>query len=106
MWSHRATIETTLPLEATVQNIGIRELKAQISLCLRRVQAGERLTVTDRGRAVAELVPVTATRSLDWLHAMVAAGHADWDGGKPTGMARPLKSRGKPASQMVIEDRG
>lgn len=86
-------------------NVGVRELKSQLSQCLRRVQAGERLTVTDRGRAVAELVPVVSPASLDWAHAMVASGKASWSGGKPSGLARPVKGRGKPASQMVIEDR-
>jgi len=88
-----------------MHNVGVRELKAQLSQCLRRVQAGERLTVTDRGRAIAELVPVSTPASLDWMHAMVAAGRASWKGGKPVGLARRIKSRGKPASQMVIEDR-
>lgn len=88
-----------------MQTVGVRELKAQISKCLRRVRAGERLTVTDRGQAVAELVPVSTPASLDWVHAMVAAGEASWAGGKPTGLARRIKSGGKPASQMILEDR-
>lgn len=87
-------------------NVGVRELKAQLSHCLRRVQSGERLTVTDRGRAIAEIVPTSSPASLDWAHAMVAAGLASWKGGKPAGLAKRIKSRGKPASQMIIEDRG
>jgi prevent-host-death family protein len=89
-----------------MHSVGVRELKSQLSQCLRRVRAGERLTITDRGRAIAELVPKESPASLDWLHAMVAEGRAHWAGGKPTGLARPIKSRGNPASQMVIEDRG
>jgi prevent-host-death family protein len=89
-----------------MHTVGVRELKAQLSQCLRRVQAGERLTITDRGRAIAEIVPSSPPASLDWAHAMVAAGLASWKGGKPEGMARRIKSRGKPASQMIIENRG
>jgi prevent-host-death family protein len=85
--------------------IGVRDLKANLSACLKRVQAGERLTVTDRGRAVAVLAPVNTPASVDWAHAMVAKGHATWSGGKPAGMATRIRARGKPASQMVIEDR-
>jgi prevent-host-death family protein len=85
--------------------IGIRELKAQLSKCLRRVQAGERLTVTDRGRAIATLTPVEAAPTLDWAHAMVASGRARWSGGKPTGLRRRVKARGRLASAMVLEDR-
>lgn len=38
-------------------SVGVRELKAQLSAYLRRVQQGEALQVTDRGRAIAEIVP-------------------------------------------------
>lgn len=85
--------------------IGVRELKTHLSKCLKRVQAGERLTVTDRGRAIATLAPVVPSRSLDWADAMVAQGHARWHGGKPAGLATRVKSRGKPASRMVLEER-
>ncbi len=36
-------------------SVGIRELKNNLSRYLRKVQAGERVLVTDRGRAVVEL---------------------------------------------------
>lgn len=36
-------------------SVGIRELKNNLSRYLRRVQAGERVLITDRGRTVAEL---------------------------------------------------
>ena len=72
---------------------------------IRRVQAGELLTVTDRGRAVALLAPVQRRASHDWAHAMVARGQARWSGGKPVGLAARVRARGKPASAMVIEDR-
>jgi prevent-host-death family protein len=90
---------------ALTQKIGVRELKAHLSACLKRVQSGERLTVTDRGRAIATIAPAEATPSLDWVHGMVADGLARWGGGKPSGLSVRIKSRGKPASRMVIEDR-
>jgi prevent-host-death family protein len=39
--------------------IGVRELRQHASQHLRRVARGESLDVTDRGRVVARLVPVT-----------------------------------------------
>lgn len=36
-------------------SVGIRELKANLSACLRRVKKGEVLVVTDRGTPVAEI---------------------------------------------------
>ena len=85
--------------------IGVRELKANLSKYLKRVEAGERLTVTDRGRAIVTLAPAAAPTNLDWVHQMVAEGRAHWGGGKPRGLKNPPKSRGKLASQMVLEDR-
>ena len=69
-------------------SIGIRELRQRASEFLRRVQAGETIEVTDRGRPVALLTPVpqaspyesmlvagdigAATRSLDDLPEPIA----------------------------------
>jgi prevent-host-death family protein len=39
-------------------DVAVRELKAKLSTYLKRAAAGERITVTDRGRPVALLVPV------------------------------------------------
>jgi prevent-host-death family protein len=88
-----------------METVGIRELKAHLSHYLSRVRDGVRVTVTDRGRAVATLVPVDAPAAAEWAHRMVAAGHAQWSGGKPSGLARRIPARGTPASRMVIEDR-
>ena len=41
----------------TMTSVGIRNLKNQLSRYVRRVAAGERVVVTDRGGVVAELVP-------------------------------------------------
>ncbi|MEE3851728.1 type II toxin-antitoxin system prevent-host-death family antitoxin [Gordonia sp. LSe1-13] len=48
--------------------IGLRELRRHASRYLARVEAGEELTVTNRGRAVARIVPVSeAERSREAL---------------------------------------
>ncbi len=39
-------------------SIGIRELRQHASKYIRRAQAGETVIVTDRGEAVAQIVPV------------------------------------------------
>jgi prevent-host-death family protein len=39
-------------------SVGVRELRQRASELLRRVENGERIEITDRGRAVAVLVPV------------------------------------------------
>jgi prevent-host-death family protein len=47
--------------------VGIRALRDRLSEFVARVRAGEELVVTDRGRAVARLVPVGHERPLDRL---------------------------------------
>ncbi len=39
------------------ETVGVRELRQNLSKYLERVKAGEALTVTERGRVVAALVP-------------------------------------------------
>lgn len=40
-----------------METVGIRELKNRLSAYVRKVEAGDVIVVTDRGRIVAELVP-------------------------------------------------
>ena len=54
--------------------VGVRELRQNLSVYLERVQNGEALRVTDRGRVVAMLAPLPEnSTSLDVL---VASGRA------------------------------
>lgn len=47
--------------------VGIRVLRDRLSEFVERVRGGEEVVVTDRGRAVARLVPVGHERALDRL---------------------------------------
>ena len=49
--------------------VGIRELRQRASELLRRVQAGETIEVTDRGRPVAVLAPLPEAEPLERLRA-------------------------------------
>jgi prevent-host-death family protein len=56
------------------ERVGVRELRQNLSVYLRRVQRGESLVVTEHGRPVARLTPLPAgTGRLDQL---VAEGRA------------------------------
>lgn len=86
--------------------VGVRELKSGLSKYLKRVALGERITVTERGRPVALLIPVDEP-AIARLQAMVIAGTARWTGGKPRGSARPARLRsGASVAQTIGEDRG
>lgn len=50
-------------------SIGIRELRQRASEFLRRVEAGETIEVTDRGRPVALLTPVPKGSPIETLRA-------------------------------------
>jgi prevent-host-death family protein len=88
-----------------METVGIRELKAHLSRHLRRVRSGVRLAVTERGRTIATIAPVAAAADVDWAHQLVAEGRAQWNGGKPTGAARPPKPTRRTAASVVLEDR-
>ena len=47
--------------------VGIRELRGRLSEYLAHVRDGEELVITDRGAAVARIVPVRGGRALDRL---------------------------------------
>jgi prevent-host-death family protein len=49
--------------------VGVRELRQRASELLRRVEAGETVEVTDRGRPVAILAPVPGRGPLERLRA-------------------------------------
>jgi len=88
-----------------MQRIGIRELKNRLSYYVGQVRKGERITVTDRGRAVAVILPTRDGAVVSRLMGLVAEGSASWEGGKPVGLLRPVKARGRPVSDIVLEGR-
>lgn len=47
--------------------VGIRELRNHLSRYLDDVRRGEEITITDRGRAVARILPMSGERKLDRL---------------------------------------
>ncbi len=54
------------------ERVGVRELRQNLSVYLRRVQEGESLVVTDHGRPVARLTPLPV--SVDVLERLAADG--------------------------------
>ena len=85
--------------------IGIRELRDKLSSCLAQVREGKRFEITNRGEVVALLIPVKEKKASEELLALVGEGTATWSGGKPTGAPRPVKGRGRPVSELIVEDR-
>ena len=86
-------------------SVGVRELKNRLSALVRRAAEGERITITDRGRPVAVLGPAESKREDEAIAALVREGLARWGGGTPRGSKKPVKLRGRPISDTVLEDR-
>jgi prevent-host-death family protein len=92
-----------------MRKIGSREFKNRMGRYLRAVRKGQTLIITDRGKVVAKVAPADQTdatesildEGLNKLHAQGLIRLAR----KPFPKFRPAKGRGKPASQIIIEDR-
>ncbi|HUT69923.1 MAG TPA: type II toxin-antitoxin system prevent-host-death family antitoxin [Desulfatiglandales bacterium] len=86
-------------------SVGVRELKENLSRYLKRVKSGERILITDRKKELAIIVPYRIDREEEEILNLIQRGIAHWNGGKPTGMASRIASRGKTVSEAVLEDR-
>lgn len=81
--------------------VGIRELRNHLSRHLDRVRHGEEVVITDRGRAIARVVPVGGERTLDRL---VAEGLVTPASRAKAKTGRAIRTAGA-ASDLVTEQR-
>jgi prevent-host-death family protein len=87
-----------------MREIGVRDLKAQLSSVLRDVEEGERVTITSRGRPVAELVPVLPERSKA-MKKLIAEGRVT-PASQPLPMSPPSpRDTGRSASAFILAER-
>jgi prevent-host-death family protein len=82
--------------------IGIRELRQRASDYLRRVEAGETIEVTDRGRPVALLTPIPKASPVERLRASgdIQGGEEVWED-----MPAPLPLEDGEESPSIILER-
>jgi prevent-host-death family protein len=81
--------------------VGVRELRNNLSRYLDKVRDGEELVVTDRGRAIARLLPVGAERVLDRL---ITEGIVTPARRQKQPAGQPISTRGS-ASDLVADQR-
>jgi prevent-host-death family protein len=92
-----------------MRKVGSREFKNRMGRYLQAVRGGQTLIITDRGKAVAQVAPAAETdpgasaveERLKELEAQGLIHLAK----RPLRKFRPVKTKGKPASQIIIEDR-
>jgi prevent-host-death family protein len=80
--------------------VGVRELRQNLSVYLERIKRGEPLTVTDRGQPVAMLLPLPAATSA--LERLVASGRAIPAKGDLTAIGPPPGRKSDRASRLLL----
>ena len=88
--------------------MGVRQLQQNAATAVRRVRNGERIEVTDRGRPVAVLVPVTHANVLDALEAAGRLVRAEGDAleiGSPIRLRRGVESASRRLARLRAAER-
>ena len=89
--------------EATLARVGVRELRQNLSVYLRRVEAGETLEVTEHGHPVARLTPLPPQR-MSVLVRLIAEGKAfPGKGGNLADLGPPLDIGPGPKLSEVLQ---
>lgn len=87
-----------------MREIGVRELKAQLSSVLRDVEKGERVRITSRGRPVAEIVPVAPEPS-EAMKKLIAEGRVT-PASQPLPMSLPSpRDTGRSGTAIILAER-
>ena len=88
-----------------MERVGVRELRQNLSVYLRRVKAGVSLEVTERGEPVARLVP--APTGNDVLDRLIADGKVRPARGRLSDLPppEPLRPGERPLSEILKEMR-
>jgi prevent-host-death family protein len=81
---------------------GIRDIKARLSSYIDTVNKGEQVVITEHGKEVAIIIPISQERRA--INALVSAGMAHWAGGKPKRFLG-MKISGGPLSETILEER-
>jgi len=86
--------------------VGVKELKDELSSYLRRVARGEHVRVTSRGVPVADLIPAQPAKGLDpELRRLEADGKITLSRlPRPDRSPRPAKAR-RSASRYILDER-
>lgn len=84
---------------------GIRELKNRLSQYLQAVKHGRSITITERGEAIAILIPANHDPDVTAMRDLAQRGVGSWKGGKPRGASHRVAIKGKTVSEIILEDR-
>ena len=89
--------------------LGLREANQQFSKAIKAVRAGKEVVLTERGRPIAVIKPIKKVDTQEAaLQEMADEGLITLPSRKgpmPSPRWRPVKIKGKPLSQTIIDDR-
>ncbi len=89
--------------------MGLREANQQFSKAIKAVKAGKEVVLTERGKAIAVIKPLDAGKDEDAvIRRLEAEGllrPAVKRGPMPRPRWKPVRIKGKPLSQSIIEER-
>ena len=89
--------------------LGLREANQHFSKAIKAVRAGQEVILTERGHPIAVIRPIRSEQALDaTLKRMADEGLITLPSRKgpvPSPRWKPIRLKGKPLSQTIIEDR-
>jgi len=89
----------------TQMTVGIRDLKAQLSSYVRQVKAGSMVVITERGKPVGRIVPLSPSVETR-MQGLIRAGLMAWSGRRLVPMMPVAQTRGKrTVADLLLEDR-
>ena len=89
----------------TQVTVGIRELKARLSKYVKQVKAGATLIITERGKPVGRMMPLTPSVE-GRVQELVQAGVLAWSQQKLAPMAPVARAQGsRTVAELLLEDR-
>jgi len=83
--------------------VGIKQLRAKLSSYIDRASKGEKIIVTEHGKEVALLVPVSA--EMKAILSLRRENKVKWSCGKPSGI-KGVRIKGAPLSETILKERG
>lgn len=90
--------------------LGLREANQHFSKAIKAVRAGKEVVLTERGEPIAVIKPIKTEQPQEAaLKAMADEGLITLPtrkGPLPSPRWRPIRVKGKPLAQTIIEDRG
>ena len=85
--------------------VGIRDLKARLSAYMQQVKAGATVIITERGRPIGRIVPLSPSVETR-VQELTQAGLMAWSGRKLAPLAPVARTRGKrTVADLLLEDR-